>query len=137
VLPAEDFIGALSPQSIEALLRTEFDIQVPAELYKEQATTKGRLLTFDPATGHYLLRFRRDVLADPLSTDPASNAAVAELNALLANTETKGWRFSDGVFKGDVVVLMDNARFLHMRTEIRDRRQLLRQVRFHRHSAAN
>jgi alpha-ketoglutarate-dependent taurine dioxygenase len=137
VLPAEDFIGALSPQSIEALLRTEFDIQVPAEFYKGQATIKGHLLTFDPATGHYLLRFRRDVLADPPSTDPASNAAVAELNALLANTETKGWRFSDGVFKGDVVVLMDNARFLHMRTEIRDRRRLLRRVRFHGHSAAS
>jgi hypothetical protein len=107
VLPAKDLIGALSPQSVEALLRTEFDIQVPAEFYKGQATIKGHLLTFDPATGHYLLRFRRDVLADPPSTDPASNAAVAEL--IFDNPETNGWRLSDDIFKENVVILMDNA----------------------------
>ncbi|KAJ7881796.1 hypothetical protein B0H14DRAFT_3433830 [Mycena olivaceomarginata] len=98
VLPAKDLIGALSPQSVEALLRTEFDIQVPAEFYKGQATIKGR---------HYLLRFRRDVLADPPSTDPASNAAIAEL--IFDNPETKGWRLSDDIFKENVVILMDNA----------------------------
>ncbi|KAJ7358416.1 hypothetical protein DFH08DRAFT_953563 [Mycena albidolilacea] len=105
-LPAEDLIGALSPQSVEALLRTELDIQ-------GQATMKGHVM--------------------PPSTDPASNAAVAELNALLDSPETKGWRFSDDIFKKNVVILMDNARFLHMRTEIRNRRR----VRFHGHSAAN
>lgn len=131
VLPAKDLVAALSPQSVEVLLRTEFAIQVPAEFYKGQASNKGRLLQLDPTTGHYLLRFRRDILADPSSADPAANAAVEELNALLDNPETKGWRFPDDVFRENVVLLMDNARFLHMRTEIRDKRRLLRRVRFH------
>ncbi|KAJ7128804.1 hypothetical protein C8R43DRAFT_897115 [Mycena crocata] len=131
VLPAEDLVAALHPQSVAALLRTELDFQVPAEFYKGRERNKGRLLELDPATGKYLLRFRRDILADPPSTDPAANAAVDELNSLLDSTETKGWRFPDDVFKENVVLLMDNARFLHMRTEILDKRRLLRRVRFH------
>ncbi|KAF7341563.1 Taurine catabolism dioxygenase TauD/TfdA [Mycena sanguinolenta] len=137
VLPAEDLVAALSPQSVKMLLQTEFDLQVPEEFYKGKATNRGRLLEIDPTTGRYLLRFRRDILADPPSPDPAANAAIEELNSLLENPETKGWRFPDDVFKENVVVLMDNARFLHMRTQIRDRRRLLRRVRFHGLSAAN
>ncbi|KAJ7221789.1 hypothetical protein B0H12DRAFT_1193712 [Mycena haematopus] len=137
VLPAEDLVAALSPQSVEMLLQTELDIQVPAEFYKGQATNKGRLLEIDPATGRYLLRYRRDILADPPSANPAANAAIDELNALLENPETKGWRFPDDVFKANVAVLIDNARFLHMRTQILDKRRLLRRVRFHGQPAAN
>ncbi|KAJ7108146.1 hypothetical protein C8R44DRAFT_884912 [Mycena epipterygia] len=131
VLPAEDLVAVLRPQSIEALLRTEFDLQVPAEFYKGQASNKGRLLELEPTTRHYMLRFRRDILADPPSADPAANAAVEELKLLLDSPDAMGWRFPDDVFKENVVLLMDNARFLHMRTEIRDKRRLLRRVRFH------
>ncbi|KAJ7344079.1 hypothetical protein DFH08DRAFT_781508 [Mycena albidolilacea] len=131
VLPAGNLVEALSTRSVEALLRTEFDIQVPAEFYKGRTTNKGRLLEIDAATGHYLLRFRRDILASPPSTDPEANAAVEELTTLLDNPGTTGWRFPDDVFKENVILLMDNARFLHMRTEIRDKRRLLRRVRFH------
>ncbi|KAJ6523992.1 hypothetical protein B0H19DRAFT_846788, partial [Mycena capillaripes] len=131
VLPAEDLVSLLHPRSVEALLRTELDFQVPAEFYKGRETNKGRLLELDPTTGKYLLRFRRDILADPPSADPAANAAVEELNSLLEGPKAKGWRFADDVVKENVVLLMDNARFLHMRTEILDRRRLLRRVRFH------
>ncbi|KAF8169837.1 hypothetical protein K438DRAFT_1433412, partial [Mycena galopus ATCC 62051] len=131
VLPAGNLVEALSAPSVKALLRTEFDIQVPAEFYKGQATNKGRLLEIDAATGHYLLRFRRDILASPPSADPEANAAVEELTTLLDNPETTGWRLPDDVFKENVILLLDNARFLHMRTEIRDKRRLLRRVRFH------
>ncbi|KAJ6494294.1 hypothetical protein C8R45DRAFT_824738 [Mycena sanguinolenta] len=131
VLRAEDLVAALSPHSVEMLLQTEFDLHVPAEFYKGRETNRSRLLEIESTTGRYLLRFRRDILADPPSTNPAANAAIEELNSLLENPETKGWRFPDDVFKENVVVLMDNARFLHMRTQIRDKRRLLRRVRFH------
>jgi alpha-ketoglutarate-dependent taurine dioxygenase len=83
------------------------------------------------------LRFRRDILADPPSADPAANAAVEELNSLLDDPNTKGWRFSDDIFKENVVLFMDNARFLHMRSAILDKRRLLRRVRFHGQLAVN
>ncbi|KAJ6494302.1 hypothetical protein C8R45DRAFT_987888 [Mycena sanguinolenta] len=137
VLRAEDLVDALSPRSVETLLQTVFDLHVPAEFYKGQAVNRGRLLDIDPGTGRYLLRYRKDILADPPSSNPAANAAVEELNALLENPETKGWRFPDDVFKENVVVLLDNSRFLHMRTQILDRRRLLRRVRFHRQPGGN
>ena len=70
-------------------------------------------------------------MSSPPSADPGVNAAVDELNTLLDNPQTKGWRFPDDVFKENAVLLMDNARFLHMRTEVLDKRRLLRRVRFH------
>ncbi|KAK7058106.1 hypothetical protein R3P38DRAFT_2844348 [Favolaschia claudopus] len=136
VLPAADLISLLSPSTVSTLLNHEFTIHVPAEFHKSHPTTRGRLLSRCPQTGHYLLRFRRDILASPPSRDPKANAAVEELNALLDKEETKGWRFADDVYKANAVVLMDNAiyvpyaRFLHMRTEIKDKRRLLRRVRF-------
>lgn len=76
------------------------------------------------------MRFRRDILADPPSDDPAANAAVAELNAILDKQDTVGKSFSEDVFKENVILLMDNARFLHCRTQIKDPRRFLRRIRF-------
>ncbi|GME28992.1 hypothetical protein B0H12DRAFT_1193924, partial [Neofusicoccum parvum] len=87
VLPADDLVAALSPSSVEALLNTEFDIQVPAEFYKGRASNKGKLLDVEPGTGRYLLRFRRDILPDPPSENPSACEAVRELNALLETPE--------------------------------------------------
>ncbi|KAK8061644.1 hypothetical protein PG994_008010 [Apiospora phragmitis] len=132
VLPAQTLMASLSPAAVAALLRTEFDIRVPDEFYKGVATNRGKLLDLDPATGHYLLRFRAEILPDPPKPgDEAANAAVAELKRLLDDPETKGLRLPDDVFKENVVLLMDNSRFLHMRTTINDKRRLLRRIRFH------
>lgn len=131
VLPVEEIAEALGTAATRALLATEFDILVPDEFYKGRASNKGKLLDIDPVTGRYLLRFRRDILPDPPSEDAEACRAVEKLNRLLDDPATKGWRFGPEIFKRNVVVLMDNARFLHMRTEIKDKRRLLRRVRFH------
>ncbi|KAI1370849.1 hypothetical protein F4677DRAFT_451032 [Hypoxylon crocopeplum] len=131
VLPAEDLVTSLKPSSVETLLNTELDLQVPDEFYKGKASIKGKLLSIDPESGRYLLRFRRDILADPPSKSPVVNEVIGELNNLLDDPEANGWRLPEDVFKENVVLLMDNARFLHMRTEIKDKRRHLRRVRFH------
>lgn len=131
IFPAESLVETLSPSSVQTLLETEFDIQVPDEFFKGQASNRGKILQRDPVTGHYLLRFRRDILPDPPSESHAACQAIDELNQLLDDPNTKGWRFGSNLFKKNVIILMDNARFLHMRTEIKDKRRLLRRVRFH------
>ncbi|KAK8000675.1 hypothetical protein PG990_013275 [Apiospora arundinis] len=132
LLPAQTLTASLSPQTVQTLLETEFDVRVPDEFYKGVPTNRGKLLDVDPVTGNYLLRFRADILPDPPKPgDEAANRAVAELKALLDDPETKGVRMPDDVFKENVVLLMDNARFLHMRTPIHDKRRLLRRIRFH------
>ncbi|KAK6821253.1 hypothetical protein PG987_015653 [Apiospora arundinis] len=132
LLPAQTLTASLSPQTVQTLLETEFDVRVPDEFYKGVPTNRGKLLDVDPVTGNYLLRFRADILPDPPKPgDEAANRAVAELKALLDDPETKGVRIPDDVFKENVVLLMDNARFLHMRTPIHDKKRLLRRIRFH------
>lgn len=131
VLPAEKLVESLGPTATRALLNTEFDIQVPDEFYKGKASNKGKLLEIDPVTGKYLLRFRKDILPNPPSESAEACQAVEELNRLLDDPDIAGWRFGPEVFKKNVVLLMDNARFLHMRSEIKDKRRLLRRVRFH------
>lgn len=129
-LPVDDLVKMLSPVSLQALLNYEFEIQVPPEFYKGKAANKGKLMSIDPVTGKYLIRFRRDILADPPSDDPIANAAVAELNTILEKPDNVGQTFSDDIFKENVIFLMDNARFLHCRTEIKDPKRFLRRVRF-------
>ncbi|GFF23632.1 hypothetical protein IFM61606_08887 [Aspergillus udagawae] len=130
VLAVDDLVKLLSPATIETLLNYEFELQVPPEFYKGATTTRHKLLSIEPNTARYLVRFRRDILADPPSEDPAANAAVAELNAILDKRDTVGQSFSEDVFKENVILLMDNARFLHCRTEIKDPRRFLRRIRF-------
>ena len=129
-LPIVDLVKLLSPASVEALIGHEFEIQVPPEFYKGAATNKNKLLSIEPETGRYLMRFRRDILEDPPSDNPAANTAVAELNRILETPDGVGQTLSGEIFKDNTIMLMDNARFLHCRTEIKDPRRFLRRVRF-------
>jgi alpha-ketoglutarate-dependent taurine dioxygenase len=70
-------------------------------------------------------------LHDPPSSDPKACAAVEELNNLLEQPESVGESMPAEVFKENTILLMDNARFLHSRTDIKDSKRWLRRVRFH------
>ena len=131
VLKAEDLISMLSPRAADILVNTEFDIKVPAEFYRGVESNKGKLLELDSETGRVYVRFRRDILPNPPSADPAACEAVEELNKLLDQSEGLGTSVPNSVFKENTILLMDNARFLHMRTDIKDPKRWLRRVRFH------
>lgn len=131
VLRAEDLARLLSPAAVDVLSSHEFDLKVPAEFFKGKKTVKGKLLDVDPATGRAYVRFRRDILHDPPSADADANAAVKELNDLLDAPGSVGEHVPGFVFKENTVLLMDNARYLHSRTDIKDPKRWLRRVRFH------
>ena len=131
VLRAEDLLSMLSPSAVKILTTQEFDLRVPPEFYKGREFIRGRLLKFDPATGRIYIRYRRDILCDPPSEDAEANAAVNELVKLLDQPENVGEMVPTYAFKENTVLLMDNARYLHSRTNIKDPRRWLRRVRFH------
>ena len=83
------------------------------------------------ATGRVHVRFRKDILHDPPSADTEANAAVKELNDILDGPRGVGMYVPGSVFKENTVLLMDNARYLHSRTDIKDPKRWLRRVRFH------
>ena len=131
VLKAEDLTRLLSPEAVDVLSSHEFDFKVPPEFFKGKSTVKGKLLDVDAATGRAYVRFRKDILHDPPSADAQANAAVKELNDHLDAPEGVGEHVPEYVFKENTVLLMDNARYLHSRTDIKDPKRWLRRVRFH------
>ena len=131
ILKAEDLTRLLSAQAVDMLSSYEFDLKVPPEFFKGKNTVKGKLLDVDPTTGRTYVRFRKDILHDPPSADANANAAVKELIDLLDAPDGVGEHVPGFVFKENTVLLMDNARYLHSRTDIKDPKRWLRRVRFH------
>ncbi len=131
ILRAEDLTRLLSPKAVDVLSTYEYDLKVPPEFFKGKNNVKGKLLNVDAATGHAHVRFRKDILHDPPSEDMEANAAVKELNYILDAPRGVGKYVPGFVFKENTVLLMDNARYLHSRTDIKDPKRWLRRVRFH------
>ena len=131
ILKAEDLTRLLSPKAIDVLSTHKYDLKVPPEFFKGKEKVKGKLLDVDAATGRVHVRFRKDILHDPPSADPEANAAVKELNDILDAPRGVGKHVPGSVFKENTVLLMDNARYLHSRTDIKDPKRWLRRVRFH------
>ncbi|MCJ1351199.1 MAG: hypothetical protein MMC33_001181 [Icmadophila ericetorum] len=131
VLRAEDLLQMLSPQTLTTLTNFEYDLRVPPEFYKGQHIVKAKLLTVDQETGRAFVRYRGDILHDPSSSNHEACVAVHELKRLLDNPEGVGSYVPEYIFKENTVLLMDNARFLHSRTNIKDPKRWLRRVRFH------
>ena len=131
ILRVEDITRLLSPEAVDVLSSHEFSLKVPAEFFKIIKTVKGKLLDVDAATGRAYVRFRKDILHDPPLSNANANVAVNELNDLLDAPESVGEHVPGFVFKENMVLLMENARYLHSRTDIKDPKRWLRRVRFH------
>jgi hypothetical protein len=133
VLRSEDLVQKLSAETVQTLIHHEYDLKVPDEFFKGERTVRGKLLNVDQATGNVYVRYRQDILMDPPSADPKACEAVEELNTLLSDPEDEslGEAMPAFAFKENTVLLMDNARFLHSRTKIKDTKRWLRRVRFH------
>jgi hypothetical protein len=133
VLRSEDLIQKLSTETIQTLIHHEYDLKVPDEFFKGERKIRGKLLSVDQSTGNVYVRYRQDIIMDPPSEDGEACKAVEELNTLLGDPENRsiGEAIPSYAFKENTVLLMDNARFLHSRTKIKDTKRWLRRVRFH------
>lgn len=131
ILRAEDLAHLLSSKAVDTLTNFEYDLNVPAEFFKGKDAVKGRLLYIDSNTGRAYVRYRKDILQDPPSSDADACAAVKELADLLDVTGKVGEHVPGFAFKENTVLLMDNARYLHSRTNIKDPKRWLRRIRFH------
>ncbi|KAL1409567.1 hypothetical protein Q8F55_003552 [Vanrija albida] len=118
LLAVPDLLAALSASARAALQRDEFEFAVPAEFDKGTRATRGRVLTPDGR-----LRWRRDMMR---GLTPEAEAALAEVDAALAAEDGRAF----GDMRAGVVLLVDNARWLHARSTVRDMTRLLRRVRW-------
>jgi alpha-ketoglutarate-dependent taurine dioxygenase len=103
----------------QTLRSTRFRFRVPAEFDKGVPYCDAPILF-----GDGLLRYRREII-DESDCGRAQVAALDELDAAIAATEPARLSLPSGT-----LLLLDNARFLHARTEVRDPERHLLRMRF-------
>lgn len=131
ILKAEGLTRLFSPQAVDVRNSHESDLKVPPEVFKGRNTARGKLLDVHAAIGRAYVRCESDILHDPRSADANANVAIQELKDRLKDPAGLGEHVPGFVFKENTILLMNNARYLHSRINIRDPRCWLRRLRFH------
>ncbi|KAL6712902.1 hypothetical protein ACLMJK_009457 [Lecanora helva] len=134
VLNVSRLLHRLDDSAYESLSRPDFRITVPQEFFKGTDTINGNVVTEDENRGGTCIRYRSDIIR-PLSS--SAERALEALNALLASSAeatVKDIRIdmTSQDLPNNSIVLIDNGRWLHARTEIKDLGRHLRRVRWGR-----
>ncbi|KAF3920071.1 hypothetical protein AA313_de0200379 [Arthrobotrys entomopaga] len=124
VLQTKDVVGALSPTTVDVLSRAEFAFTVPDEFAKGVSTLVGSLL--DMSDNEPKLRYRRDIIT-PLTR--RAETALNELDRLLDGCSLQRVLKAEDLPNG-MVIILDNARWLHARNNVNDPDRHLRRVRW-------
>ncbi|KAL7928719.1 hypothetical protein V8C35DRAFT_317356 [Trichoderma chlorosporum] len=132
VMNVQRLTELLSPDTRASLMRQEYSIKVPPEFIKTPTKQEivGSVLTARQDAEPNMMRFRRDIIR-PL-TEGASRA-LQELDVSLRDTQAQTQSTlhlpSADLLAGSII-LVDNRRWLHARTDIKDPERHLRRVRW-------
>ena len=132
VINTARLLRMLSDPVYETLACPEFRITVPPEFFKGTNTIRGSVIKRGRDRGDVCIRYRSDII-QPLSTN--AEKALQELHELLAryggsNFGDLGVELTAQDLPDNSLVLIDNGRWLHSRTEIKDPMRHLRRVRW-------
>ena len=122
----------LSPDTRTSLMRQDYGIRIPLEFIKEpeKRGIVGSVLTAQQDVQPCMMRFRRD-LVTPL-TERASRA-LQELDMSLQDAEAQTQstlHLTSKDLSAGSIILVDNRRWLHARSNIKDPKRHLRRVRW-------
>lgn len=134
VLDALEVVRKLGSSTCQSLSRPDFRITVPPEFSKGTHSIDGSLATPAEDGSAMHIRFRSDIVK-PLSKD--AEDALQKLNRRLefsTELEKEGIKFdfTPQILPDNTLVLVDNSRWLHARTEIKDHKRHLRRMRWGR-----
>lgn len=119
-IDTKTLLECLSPSCVEILTTTKFTMRVPAEFHKGTNFVEVPVMN---ATGD--MRYRRELIVDEA-------CSATQLQALC---ELETWLTCDELVQSVLLptgtaILFDNARFLHARSEVRDKNRHLLRMRF-------
>ncbi|KAJ6263983.1 hypothetical protein Dda_0121 [Drechslerella dactyloides] len=124
IVRTKDIIQELSEEAISSLSQPEFILDVPGEFDKGIGSLTGSLI--DMSNNDPKLRYRRDII-HPLTQ--RAQLALDELDAVLDDCRSKKVMKAEDLPDGMVIVL-DNAKWLHARNQVNDPNRHLRRVRW-------
>ena len=120
LVSSNTIIQNLSQPALSVLMDTDYTFKVPPEFYKGIDTIRA------PIISHNMnLRYRLELIEQSDCTTAQINA-LNELTQIIANPDNLT-RLSLGK---NQLLLLDNKRFLHARTQIKDKNRHLKRIRF-------
>jgi alpha-ketoglutarate-dependent taurine dioxygenase len=132
IMSVERLTSLLSSATREALMRPEYRITTPPEFVKHatQRHVVGSVLAAGEKGRPSVMRFREDILT-PLSK--RASQALDELKKALPNLDRHQHltvRLTPEDLPEGTIILVDNRRWLHARTDVKDPERHLRRVRW-------
>lgn len=132
VMNVQRLTELLSPDTRASLMRQDYGIRVPPEFIKKPETQEivGSVLAARQDVQPCMMRFRRDIIK-PL-TERASRA-LQELDMSLRDTKAQAQstlHLTSTDLSAGSIILVDNRRWLHARSNIKDPKRHLRRVRW-------
>jgi phenylacetate-coenzyme A ligase PaaK-like adenylate-forming protein len=113
----------LSPETLHILRMTEFSFKVPEEFLKVSGSS---VCTGPIISAHGFWRYRGDIILRELLS-PAQVRALKELDDVLMNPHLS----LTTRLPQDALVILDNTRWFHGRSKIKDSARWLKRLRFH------
>jgi alpha-ketoglutarate-dependent taurine dioxygenase len=132
IMNVERLSNRLSPATRDALMLPEFQITTPPEFVKNSTPCNvvGSLLAVDDKGRPSMMRFRDDILT-PLSE--RASRALAEIKQALPTVDgpqPATLQLTAKDLPEGAIILVDNRRWLHARTDVKDPERHLRRVRW-------
>ena len=130
VIDVNDIIDNLNEHELSILRSERFQFKIPPEFSKSDSkVSEGRILSqsrdkFD----NLLFRYRRDIIMNRETMDPKLNSVLNSLESLIQIDESKIIKYH--IMEDNDIMLMDNTRWLHGRTDIKDEDRHLLRIRF-------
>lgn len=124
VVPVSQILESLKPSTVETLRQPVFHMRVPPEFRKEVSHVTGALVASEGK-----IRYRREIIK-PLGDE--AGRALEELDTAIGDSMAKGWAkvLGPDVMKDGTVVCLDNAKWMHARSEVLDPQRWLRRIRW-------
>lgn len=120
IIDSKLLLNALSKKSLKILQNFPVTIKVPREFFKGKDSIKASVID-----ANFNIRFRREII-DTGKLTFKQLTALEELESLIYSTKYS----RQLLLKNDQILILNNKRFLHARTAIRDLRRHLQRIRF-------
>lgn len=125
-----DIIKNLTHEEVRILRSEKFKFRIPFEFAKNSSeVNECRIISADnDILGHVLCRYRQDIVMNRDSMDSKLKSALDSFDSLIHISDSKIIKYH--VMAKNDIILMDNTRWLHGRTEILDQHRHLVRIRF-------
>lgn len=126
----KDILDNLSEEDVTILRNQQIDLKIPPEFLKSnEKTHRGRVFSRNTdKLGHILCRYRQDILLNTNELPSNVTKTLDKLNQLIDVEKSEIIKYHN--LNDKEILIVDNARWLHGRTEVNDKDRHLVRIRF-------